>query len=244
MAELWSTIGRLCRLDRPDPLAAWKEHLDALATRSDELNRRRYSALRFNGPGTSLTVGLPPAHVWVSGASTTKTGIRFVPNLPTEEVFTIADRLRVEGTVRSTKPLSSGGTLIEDFSLTFQEGKVVNVKAAKGEAVLRKLLETDATAGRLGEVALVPHSSPIAQSGRLFYNTLFDENAASHVAFGSAYKFTLNGADGMTDEEFEQAGGNRSAIHVDFMIGSQQLDVDGVTTDGANQPLMRRGEWV
>jgi len=241
---LWETIARLCRLDRPDPVEAWKEHLAALAARSDELNRGRFSALRFRGPGTDLTVGLPPAHIWVSGASTTKTGITFVPNLPTEEVFTIADRLRVDGTVRSTKPLSSGGTLIEDFCLTFQAGKVVDVKAARGEAVLKKLLETDATAGRLGEVALVPHSSPIAQSGRLFYNTLFDENAASHVALGSAYKFTLEGADGMTDEEFEKAGGNRSAIHVDFMIGSSALDVDAVTKDGGSRPLMRHGEWV
>ncbi|HYM25804.1 MAG TPA: aminopeptidase [Vicinamibacterales bacterium] len=244
LSRLWETIARLCRLDRPDPVAAWQEHLAALASRSDELNRRRYAALHFRGPGTDLTVGLPPAHIWVSGASTAKTGIRFVPNLPTEEVFTIADRLRVEGTVRATKPLSSGGTLIEDFSLTFKDGKVVRLSAARGEAVLRTLLDTDATAGRLGEVALVPHSSPIAQSGRLFYNTLFDENAASHVAFGSAYKFTLDGADRMTDEEFERAGGNRSAVHVDFMIGSQQLDVDGVTKDGATQPLMRRGEWA
>jgi aminopeptidase len=242
--RLWETIGRLCRLDRPDPVAAWTDHLDALSSRSDELNRRRYAALRFRGPGTELTVGLPSAHTWVSGASTSKNGIRFVPNLPTEEVFTIADRMRVEGTVRSTKPLSSGGMLIEDFRLTFEAGKVVDVKAARGEAVLRKLLETDAAAGRLGEVALVPHSSPIAQSGRLFYNTLFDENAASHVALGSAYKFTLDGADRMTDEEFEKAGGNRSAIHVDFMIGSAELDVDGVTKEGANQPLMRKGEWV
>jgi len=244
VARLWETIGRLCRLDRSDPVAAWTNHLDALSSHSDELNRRRYAALKFRGPGTDLTVGLPPAHLWVSGASTSKNGIRFVPNLPTEEVFTIADRLRVDGTVRSTKPLSSGGTLIEDFRLTFEAGRVVDVKAARGEAVLRKLLETDATAGRLGEVALVPHSSPIAQSGRLFYNTLFDENAASHVAFGSAYKFTLDGADRMSDEEFEKAGGNRSAIHVDFMIGSPEMDVDGVMKDGVSQPLMRKGEWV
>ena len=208
------------------------------------LNDLALDALQFRGPGTDLTVGLPPAHIWVSGASTTKTGISFVPNLPTEEVFTIADRLRVEGTVRSTKPLSSGGTLIEDFSLKFEAGRVVDVKAARGEAVLRKLLETDATAGRLGEVALVPHSSPIAQSGRLFYNTLFDENAASHVALGSAYRFTLSGGESMSDEEFALAGGNRSATHVDFMIGSAELDVDGVLPDGTIEPLMRSGEWA
>ena len=243
LSRLWDTIERLCRLDRPDPVAAWQEHLDALAARRDDLNRRRYTALRFSGPGTDLTVGLPEGHAWVSGASTSRSGIRFVANLPTEEVFTIADRTRTDGTVRATKPLSYSGTLIEDFSLRFEGGKVVSLSAARGEAVLRNLLETDATAGRLGEVALVPHSSPIAESGRLFYNTLFDENAASHVALGSAYRFTLAGGETMTDDGFERAGGNRSAVHVDFMIGSGALDVDGVSGDGHVEPVMRQGEW-
>ena len=243
-SQLRDTIDRLCRLDRPDPVAAWQQHIAALAARSDYLNRKRYTALKFSGPGTNLTVGLPAAHLWVSGASTSRNNIRFVANLPTEEVFTIADRHRVSGTVRATKPLSYSGTLIEDFSLRFEDGRVVEVKAGRGESVLRQLVETDAAAGRLGEVALVPHSSPIAQSGRLFYNTLFDENAASHVALGTAYKFTLTGADVMSDEQFEQAGGNRSAIHVDFMIGSGELDVDGVLASGAAEPLMRGGEWA
>jgi aminopeptidase len=243
VARLWDTIARLCRLDRPDPIAAWQAHLALLAERSEYLNRRRYSALHFRGPGTDLIVGLPRGHEWVSGASTSKTGIRFVANLPTEEVFTIADRHRVSGTVRATKPLSYAGTLIEDFTLRFADGRVVDLSARRGETVLRQMIATDEAAGRLGEVALVPHGSPIAQSGRLFYNTLFDENAASHVALGSAYKFTLHGADAMSDEEFERAGGNRSAIHVDFMIGSGELDVDGEGGGGA-EPLMRRGEWV
>jgi aminopeptidase len=156
----------------------------------------------------------------------------------------MADRSRVDGVVRSTKPLSYGGSLIEDFSIRFERGRVVGLSAARGEAALRQMVETDATAGRLGEVALVPHSSPIAASGRLFYNTLFDENAASHIALGSAYKFTLAGGEAMTDEEFERAGGNKSAIHVDFMIGSAALDVDGLFDDGRAEPLMRRGEWV
>lgn len=243
--RLWDTIARLCRLDRADPVAAWQEHLAALQARSDRLNACGYSALKFSGPGTDLTVGLPPGHIWVSGASTSRNGIRFVPNLPTEEVFTIADRHRVAGVVRSTKPLNYAGSLIEDFSLTFDAGRVVDLKAARGESVLRQLVETDAAAGRLGEVALVPHSSPIAQSGRLFYNTLFDENAASHVALGTAYKFTLSGADAMSDDEFQRAGGNRSAVHVDFMIGSAELDVDGVSTDGTTtEPLMRHGDWT
>jgi aminopeptidase len=242
--RLWTTIERLCRLDQPDPIAAWKTHLAALATRSDDLNRRRYSALRFMGPGTDLTIGLPEGHKWVSGASASRQGIEFVANLPTEEVFTMADRHRVSGTVRATKPLSYSGTLIEDFNFTFAEGRVTAVSAKRGEAVLRQLVDTDASAGRLGEVALVPHSSPIAQSGRLFYNTLFDENAASHAALGTAYKFTMTGADAMDDEAFERAGGNRSAIHVDFMIGSGEIDVDGIRTSSHAEPLMRRGEWV
>jgi aminopeptidase len=242
--RLWETIARLCRLDRPDPVDAWQGHLSALAARSDFLNRRRYSALKYSGPGTALTLGLPPGHLWVGGSSSTSSGIRFVPNLPTEEVFTMADRMRVDGTVRSTKPLSYGGSLIEDFSVRFERGRVVNVSAARGEAVLRQMIDTDDTAGRLGEVALVPHSSPIAASGRLFYNTLFDENAASHVALGSAYKFTMTGGEAMSDEEFERAGGNKSAIHVDFMIGSADLDVDGVFADGRAEPLMRHGEWA
>ena len=242
--RLWDAIAGLCRLDRPDPMAAWREHLAALAARSDQLNRKHYSALRFTGPGTDLTVGLPDRHIWVSGASRTRSGITFVPNLPTEEVFTIADRARVHGTVRATKPLNYAGTLIEDFTLRFEAGHVVQLDAARGQAVLQQLVDTDEAAGRLGEVALVPQTSPIAQSGRLFYNTLFDENAASHVALGTAYKFTLEGADTMTDEQFLRAGGNRSAVHVDFMIGSSALDVDGILTGDQAEPLMRRGDWV
>jgi aminopeptidase len=243
-ARLWRTIERLCRLDRPDPFAAWHDHLARLAERSTHLNARRFAALRFMGPSTDLTVGLPPGHIWVSGQSTSRTGIPFVANLPTEEVFTIADRARVEGTVRATKPLSYAGTMIEDFTLTFADGRVVQLAAKRGETVLRQLVDTDPGAGRLGEVALVPHGSPIAQSGLLFYNTLFDENAASHVALGTAYKFTLERGDTMDEETFERAGGNRSAVHVDFMIGSGEVDVDGVTSSGTMEPVMRAGEWI
>jgi aminopeptidase len=243
-ARLWQTIERLCRLDRADPFAAWQQHLALLAERSTYLNARKFSALRFSGPSTALTVGLPPAHVWVSGQSTSRNGIPFVANLPTEEVFTIADRARVDGTVRATKPLSYGGTMIEDFTLTFKEGRVVQLAAKRGEAVLRQLIDTDEGAGRLGEVALVPHGSPIAQSGLLFYNTLFDENAASHVALGTAYKFTLERGDTMDEDAFGRAGGNKSAVHVDFMIGSGDMSVDGVTSSGSVEPVMRSGEWI
>jgi aminopeptidase len=243
-ARLWQTIERMCRLDRPDPVAAWQEHLALLAERSTYLNARRFSALRFTGPSTDLTVGLPSGHVWVSGQSTSRNGIAFVANLPTEEVFTIADRARVVGTVRATKPLSYAGTMIEDFTLTFKDGRVVDLAAKRGEAVLRQLVSTDDGAGRLGEVALVPHGSPIAQSGLLFYNTLFDENAASHVALGTAYKFTLERGDTMDEDTFGRAGGNKSAVHVDFMIGSGEVDVDGVTGSGTLEPVMRRGAWI
>jgi aminopeptidase len=242
--RLWDAIARLCRLDRSDPVAAWESHLTDLQKRTDQLNRKRYTALRYAAPGTALTIGLPDGHLWIGGRSASVTGIPFAPNLPTEEVFTMPHKDRVEGTVRSTKPLSYGGTLIEGFSLRFAEGRVVDIHADRGEAVLRTLVETDPGASRLGEIALVPHTSPIAQTGLLFYNTLFDENAASHVAFGAAYKFTMQGGEAMSDEAFEQAGGNRSATHVDFMIGSADLEVDGVLHDGSAEPLIRAGEWA
>ena len=231
-SRLWETIARLCRLDAPDPVAAWETHLGNLGTRSERLTKKQYSALKYTGPGTDLTLGLPAGHVWVSGRSVSRNGISFTANLPTEEVFTIADRSRVDGTVRASKPLSYGSTLIDGFSLTFEQGRVVKMTAEKNQDTLQRLLDTDEGARRLGEVALVPHSSPIAQSGLLFYNTLFDENAASHVALGNAYKFTFKGGNEMSDDEFERAGGNRSGVHVDFMIGSGELDVDGVLPNG------------
>jgi aminopeptidase len=243
IASLWSAISQMCRLDRADPVAAWQTHIGDLEARANHLNQRHYSALRYRGPGTDLTIGLPAAHVWVSGHTISRSGIRFTANLPTEEVFTIAHKDLVDGTVRSSKPLSYGGTLIEDFTLKFAEGRVIEVQAARGEAVLRRLIETDPGARRLGEVALVPHSSPVSQSGRLFYNTLFDENAATHVALGAAYAFTLQGAESMDEDAFAQAGGNRSMVHVDFMIGSADLDIDGVLETGTSEPVMRCGEW-
>jgi aminopeptidase len=242
--RLWRAISRLCRLDADDPIAAWKAHLDGLAARTVRLNARRYDALRYRAPGTDVTIGLARGHVWTGGRSTSAHGIEFAANLPTEEVFTMPARDRTDGRVRASKPLSYGGTLIEDFSLTFEAGRIVDVSAARGEEVLRTLVATDAGACRLGEIALVPHSSPVSQVGHLFFTTLFDENAASHLAIGAAYAFTLEGGEGMTPEQFERAGGNRSATHVDFMIGSRELDVDGMFADGTSEPVMRAGEWA
>jgi aminopeptidase len=200
--------------------------------------------LNYRGPGTDLTIGLPDEHLWVSGRSVSRQGVRFAPNMPTEEVFTMPHKDRVDGIVKSSKPLSYGGVMIDDFTVRFSAGRVVEVTAVHGEAVLRTMVNSDEGAARLGEVALVPHSSPISKSGRLFFNTLFDENAASHVALGAAYRFTMKGAEAMSDEAFAAAGGNRSMIHVDFMIGNGSLDVDGVLADGSSETLMRNGDWV
>jgi aminopeptidase len=242
--RLWDMIFKVCRLDAADPVAAWERHITQLTARSDYLNRKQYAALKYTGPGTELTIGLPKRHIWKSARDISVKGISFVPNMPTEEVFTLPHKDCVSGVVSSTKPLNYGGTLIENFRLTFAEGRVVDIDAEAGVDTLRKLIETDAGAARLGEVALVPHSSPIAQSGLLFYNTLFDENAASHIALGRAYQFTLEGGTAMSEEEFGRAGGNHSLTHVDFMIGSDKIDIDGLAEDGSAEPVMRAGEWA
>ena len=242
LATLWDAIFRSVRLDAPDPLAAWQGHTADLAARTAMLNERQYHALHFSGPGTDLTIGLPFDHRWLGGAAPTGNGITNVANLPTEEVFTAPDRDRVNGTVRATMPLNLGGNLVEGFSLTFADGRVVDVQAEKGEALLRSLIETDDGAARLGEVALVPAGSPISQTGILFYNTLFDENAASHIALGRAYANCIAGCEGLSDEEFAARGGNSSVVHVDFMIGSAAIDIDGLDDHGAAEPLMRAGE--
>jgi aminopeptidase len=242
--RLWDAIFRACRVDRTDPAEAWRRHIDTLEARREHLNERAYTALRYTAPGTDLTVGLPDGHVWKGGIDHNEQGTRFVPNIPTEEVFTLPHRGRVDGTVSSTKPLNYGGRLIENFSLTFAGGRVVAVEAESGAEVLEKLIATDEGAGRLGEVALVPHSSPISSLGRLFYNTLFDENASSHVAMGQAYSVCLEGAEAMSEEQLADAGVNASVTHVDFMIGSDRMDIDGVLADGSTEPVMRAGEWA
>lgn len=244
IAKLWEAIFTICRADQPDPIAAWQRHNEQLATKRSHLNARQYAALRYTAPGTDLTVGLPEGHIWHGGQSQTPNGTTFFANVPTEEVFTLPHKDKTSGVVRSTKPLSYAGSLIDNFSLTFEAGRVVNVTAEKGEEVLRKLIETDEGAARLGEMALVPYSSPISQMGILFYNTLFDENASHHFALGRGYRFCLERGTEMSDAEFAAAGGNDSLTHIDFMIGSQEMDIDGLSATGETEPLMRAGEWV
>ncbi|UCC89459.1 MAG: aminopeptidase, partial [Anaerolineales bacterium] len=243
-ARLWDTIFEICRLKKADPISAWQEHVQQLSARCSYLNHKQYTALKLIGPGTDLSVGLPRGHIWEGIRATSQAGISFIGNLPTEEIFTLPHKDKTEGIVTASMPLSRGGTLLKNFSLSFAQGRVVNVSADKGESALRKLIETDEGASRLGEVALVPHSSPISQSGILFHNDLIDENAASHIALGAAYRFNLEGGTGMSDAEFAAAGGNDSLVHADFMIGSAQMDVDGLKKDGSAEPVMRAGEWA
>jgi aminopeptidase len=243
-AKFWDTIFEICRVKQEDPVSAWRDHVNELVARSDHLNHKQYTALKLTAPGTDLTVGLPRGYIWRGARMTSQNGIDFMANIPTEEVFTMPHKDKTEGVVTATKPLSYGGVLIEDFSLTFADGRVVKASAAKGEEVLRKLIETDEGASRIGEVALVPHSSPISQSGLLFYNTLIDENASNHIALGRAYKFSMENGEAMSDDEFAAAGGNHSLVHVDLMIGSGEMDVDGLTEGGAAEPVMRGGEWA
>jgi aminopeptidase len=244
LARLWNAIFAASRADRPDPVAAWKEHDANLHARAARLNERRYSALHFRGPGTDLRVGLADGHLWLGGGTTAQNGRYCIPNLPTEEVFTTPHKDRVEGHVTSTKPLSYQGTMIEEISVRFEAGKVVEARAERGNQVLQRMIETDEGARRLGEVALVPHSSPIASSGLLFMNTLFDENAACHIALGQAYSTCLKDGDALTPEQLASRGANSSLIHVDWMIGSNRIDVDGVSAAGDSEPVMRAGEWV
>ncbi len=244
VVKLWELIFRASRILVDDPVAEWQRHSQALMKRAQYLTQKQYHALHYTAPGTDLTVGLADNHVWLGGGDTTQDGRHYMPNIPTEEVFTMPHRLRVNGTVTSTKPLIYSSTMIDDFSLTFQEGKVVDLKAGKGEATLRKMIETDEGAARLGEVALVPNSSPISQMNVLFYNTLFDENASCHLALGAAYHNTMKDGPFMSEEDYEAAGGNSSLVHTDFMMGSAEMNIDGIRADGSREPVMRQGEWA
>jgi aminopeptidase len=242
--KFWQDIIKVCRLDEPDPTAYWLKYLQDINDRAKYLTDRAYQTLKFTGPGTDLEVGLPEGHIWLGGGGKTKEGLPFVANLPTEEVFTLPDRERVNGLVTATKPLSYRGMMIDKFWMRFEEGRIVEYSAEVGEGKLGGLLDTDQNSRYLGEVALVPHKTPISQSGVVFLNTLYDENASNHLAFGSAYRFSLAGGLDMSPEEFARAGGNVSNIHVDFMFGSGEMNVDGVLPDGSTEAVMEKGEWV
>jgi len=242
--KLWRAIFACSRADVDDPVKAWVEHSARLRARTEFLNGKSYHALKYRGPGTDLTIGLAEGHVWKGGASEAKNGVVCNPNIPTEEVFSMPHKDRVEGVVRSTRPLSYNGTMIDGIAVRFEKGRIVEASAAKGAEAFVKMIDSDEGGRRLGEVALVPNSSPISASGIVFNNTLFDENASCHIAIGQSYAETMRDGNKMSAEERAAKGANSSIIHVDWMIGSGEIDIDGVTQSGAIEPLMRKGEWV
>jgi aminopeptidase len=246
VAKLWEAIFQTSRITGDDPVEDWLAHGARLKQRVDMLNAKRFAALHFKSKdgSTDLKVGLADQHLWAGGGTTAGNGVYCQPNIPTEECFTTPHKDRVDGVVRASKPLSHQGTLIENIHCRFEGGKIVEATATAGEDVLNRLISTDDGARRLGEVALVPASSPIAASGILYWSTLFDENAASHIALGQAYSTCLTGGEKMDNEALTALGANSSLIHVDWMIGSAEMDVDGIAAGGASEPLMRAGEWV
>jgi aminopeptidase len=241
--RLWQAVATAVRLDEPDPVAAWREHVANLRRRAAALDERRFDALRYLGPGTDLTVGLLPGATWQAAVDYSR-GIEHVANMPTEEVFTTPDARRVDGTVRSTYPLQLQGTIVRGLEVRFEAGRAVEVHASEGEELMRTHVAVDDGASRLGEVALVDADSRVGRTGLTFLDTLFDENAASHIALGMAIVTAVDGATELSPEERHERGINSSSIHTDFMIGSRELEVTGVTTDGQEVPILHRGEWV
>ncbi|GFN31946.1 aminopeptidase [Paenibacillus xylaniclasticus] len=242
--KLWEAIFRMVRADQPDPIAAWNAHIAQLHAKAKYLNEKQYKKLYYKGPGTDLTIEMPDDHVWLGGGKQNGQGVWFVPNLPTEEVYSAPLRTGVNGTVSSTKPLSYNGNIIDRFSFTFENGRVVKAAAEQGEEALLGLLETDEGAKYLGEIALVPHRSPISDSNILFYKTLFDENASCHLAIGSAYASCIKGGSSLSQEELLARGLNRSMAHTDFMVGSGELNIYGVTKEGVKEPVLLNGNWA
>lgn len=242
--RLWEEIFKTTRIDREDPIQAWKDHDTKLHEKEDWLNKEQFSALHYTSPRTDLTIGLPENHVWEGGGSKNAAGIEFMANMPTEECFTAPDNRRIDGYVTSTKPLSYAGNILENMKFTFKDGKVVEATAEKGQAVLDHLLETDDGVRSLGEVSLVPDPSPISQSGITFFNTLFDENASDHLALGAAYPFNVQGGTKMSKDQLKAKGINFSQAHVDFMVGSADMNIDGIKKDGTIVPVFRNGDWA
>jgi len=243
-SKLADAIFDASRVNATDPVEEWKKHNEVLRKKCKWLNELDFASLHFNGPGTDLVVGLADGHEWMGGASIAQNGITCNPNIPSEEVFTTPHALNVNGSVCSTKPLSHQGALIDEIQVRFENGKITSAKASKGEEVLLKILDSDEGARRLGEVALVPNSSPISQSGLLFYNTLFDENAACHIALGQCYSKCFKGEENLSEKEISKRGGNSSMIHIDWMIGSRHIDIDGINSDGSRVAVFRKGEWA
>jgi aminopeptidase len=241
--RLWAAVGQSVRLDQPDPVAAWRDHIARLQERAAVLNERRFDHLRYRGRGTDLTIGLHPDSNW-QAALDESNGIEHVANMPTEEVFTTPDWRRTEGTVRSTLPLQIQGNIVRDLEVRFENGRAVEVNASSGEEVMRTHVVTDEGAAQLGEVALVDGHSAVGKTGLVFYDTLFDENASSHIALGAAIVQAVPGAHDLSAEDRVARGVNQSSIHTDFMIGSNELEIDGVTKDGEAVPILRDGDWV
>lgn len=241
--RLWDAVAAATRLDEDDPVAAWNEHVSRLQERAEALNRSAFDSIRFAGPGTDLTVGLVREAHWTCARMQTEAGIEHIPNMPTEEAFTSPDWRRAEGTVRSTAPLLAAGSRVDDLEVRFEGGKIVDVKASAGAEIIRHQLSVDAQAPFLGEVALVDGSSAVKKTGLIFHDTLFDENATCHIAFGSGFPKALNGASGLSPDELLERGINVSGVHTDFMIGGPDVDVVGVARDGAETPIIRDDVW-
>lgn len=244
MDALWQAIFKTVRIGEGDAVEAWKNHIALLEQRAAQLNDKRYVKLQYTAPGTELTIELPDKHIWMSGASKTPQGNPFIANMPTEEVYTVPLKHGVDGKVRNTKPLVYQGNVIDGFTLTFEKGKIVEAKAETGQELLDEMIAADEGAAYLGEVALVPHHSPISDSNILFYNTLFDENASNHLAIGDSYPTCYEGARDLERNQLAAIGLNTSIVHEDFMIGSNSMDIDGITADGSKEPIFRNGNWA
>ena len=241
---LWDQIFKTTRVYEEDPIQAWDDHEARLQEKANFLNKQQFDKLHYTGPGTDLTLGLPKNHIWESAGSVNEAGQVFIANMPTEEVFTAPDARRAEGYVSSSKPLSYGGVVIDKMTFHFKDGQITQVEAEEGQETLQQLVEDNEGSRSLGEVALVPHQSPISQSNIIFFNTLFDENASNHLAIGQAYASSIEGGTSMTQDQLKEAGLNRSNVHVDFMIGNGEMNVDGIKADGSTQPIFRNGEWA
>jgi aminopeptidase len=241
---LWESILDMSRVEVGKSIENWKTHNKNLKEKVEVLNKKKFEKIHYLSKGTDLYVEMSPNQIWMAGASKTKDGVTFNPNIPTEEVFSMPKKTGVNGTLASKMPLNYGGNLINNFNLTFKDGKIVDFSAEEGYEVLKQLLETDEGAKYLGEIALVPADSPISNTNTIFYNTLFDENASCHFAFGAAYKSCISGGTEMTKEELEENGVNDSLVHVDFMVGSEDLSIDGIDANGERTPIFRNGNWA